>query len=219
MSKALRERLAARRAITLQGVGNPGGDFPEKRNIINEVTQVTPRLLHENNEKYNLIKAVAQVTPVTPKIIMVDGKNQDKEDRLFAVQERIALIHGGGHILLLWAEGYARMDVMPTPAAYQHRQHLWVMLKDNVGYFLDRWGKEAAAAGWTAHDLFAVHKVAPMARYDQMGLLPLLETRTVTAVDEKGATLLSSDSRGGVEQRWNRRPYDQQQACMVWELA
>jgi hypothetical protein len=212
MSKALRERLAARRAIVLQGVGNSGGD-------LNEVTPVTPPLPHKNAEKYNLIKEFTQVTPVTPKTMIVEGKNQDKEEHLLTLQEREAHIHGGGHIPLLWAEGYARLDMMPTPAAYKHRAHLWALLKDNVGHFLDQWGKEAAAAGWTVHDLFAVHRVAPMARYDQMGLLPLLETRTVTAVDEKGATLLSSDSRGGARQRWNRRPYDQQRACMVWELA
>ncbi|MFN7755714.1 MAG: hypothetical protein ACK5O9_07750 [Holosporales bacterium] len=207
MTAAIRKMLEARQLTR------------EKKPIqSNDVTPVTalkkavlPERIFRNNE-------VTKVTEVTPKTMVVEEKNQDAEDHLLTLQEREAHIHGGGHIPLLWAEGYARLDMMPTPAAYKHRAHLWALLKDNVGHFLDQWGKEAAAAGWTVHDLFAVHRVAPMARYDQMGLLPLLETRTVTAVDEKGATLLSSDSRGGARQRWNRRPYDQQRACMVWEL-
>lgn len=136
-----------------------------------------------------------------------------EQECAYALEERTAIIAHGGGVPLLWAKGYARLCLMPEPSNYKRRD--WEHLINNTGLFLDRWGKEAAAAGWHEYDLFAVHKVAPLARYDQMGLLPLLETSTVTAISEEGASLLSDH---GAIQQWRRKPYDPATAITVWEL-
>jgi hypothetical protein len=136
-----------------------------------------------------------------------------EEERAHALTEREAFIHHGGGVPLLWAKGYARLCLMPAPSNYRKKD--WEHLINNTGLFLDRWGKAAAAAGWSEYDLFAAHKAAPLARYDQMGLLPLLGTNKVTAVSAEGASLLSDH---GAIQQWRRRPYDPATAIMVWEL-
>ena len=55
--------------------------------------------------------------------------------------------------------------------------------------FLGRWGDTAHQLGWTAVDLFGVHPVAPAARFDIMGLLPLLQGGAVIALTEDAATI------------------------------
>lgn len=46
----------------------------------------------------------------------------------------------------------------------------WQQAVDDGRRFLSRWGEHAAALGWSDDDIFALHAVAPNARYDTMGL-------------------------------------------------
>jgi hypothetical protein len=174
------------------------------------VTATFATFATQEAEKWRTVAPVATVTVATAREPVPEANPTTDE---VAFSERVAMIHGGGHIPLLWAEGYARLCRMPVPSNYKQRD--WEHLINNTGLFLDRWGKEAAAAGWHEYDLFAVHRVAPIARYDCMGLLPLLGTNKVTAVSAEGATLLSDH---GAIQQWRRRPYDPATAIMVWEL-
>jgi len=54
---------------------------------------------------------------------------------------------------------------------------------------VNRWGQTAHQLGWTAADLFGVHPVAPAARFDVMGLFPLLHGGAVIALTEDAATI------------------------------
>lgn len=138
-----------------------------------------------------------------------------KAEREGELQERLALIHHDGNIPLLWAEGYARLCTMPRPASYKGNKDAWETLINNTGLFLDEWGMKAAALGWQAHDLFAVHRVAPTGRYDCMGLLPLLQRDTVIALSENTAKLRTPHN---ATQTFTRTPFNPDVACMVWEL-
>jgi hypothetical protein len=60
--------------------------------------------------------------------------------------------------------------------------------------FLSRWGTVAHSLGWTAVDLFGVHPVAPAARFDVMGLFPLLHGGAVIALTEDAATIRRSSN-------------------------
>jgi hypothetical protein len=77
--------------------------------------------------------------------------------------------------------------------------------------FLPVWGERAAALGWTANDLFGLDPVAPMARYDGMGLLWLTRGCPVVALTTQSATIKMSTGnylvfyRRGVRQSWNER--------------
>ena len=55
--------------------------------------------------------------------------------------------------------------------------------------FLQVWGERAAALGWTADDLFGLDAVAPMARYDAMGLVWLTQGCPVVALTKGSATI------------------------------
>ena len=57
---------------------------------------------------------------------------------------------------------------------------------------LETWGSQAANLGWTANDLFGLHPIAPLARYDAMGLLWLLHGRPVVSLTATEATIQSS---------------------------
>jgi hypothetical protein len=64
-------------------------------------------------------------------------------------------------------------------------------LKDGRG-FLETWGSQAANLGWTAKDLFGLHPIALLARYDAMGLVWLLHGRPVVALTATEATIQAS---------------------------
>jgi hypothetical protein len=57
---------------------------------------------------------------------------------------------------------------------------------------LETWGSQAANLGWTANDLFGLHPIAPLARYDAKGLVWLLHGRPVVVLTETEATIQAS---------------------------
>jgi hypothetical protein len=65
--------------------------------------------------------------------------------------------------------------------------------------FLLQWGKTARALGWTARDLFGLHKPPEnppqnyrrLSRYDETGLIWLLNGREVTALTADAAAIRS----------------------------
>jgi hypothetical protein len=75
------------------------------------------------------------------------------------------------------------------PAAVDHDR--WLQAREDAGAFLETWGEQAAALGWTAEDLFGLHPTVPMARHDAMGLVWLLRGRPVVAMTESTATIKS----------------------------
>jgi hypothetical protein len=65
----------------------------------------------------------------------------------------------------------------------------WQSLIDDACSFLARWGEAAHLLGWTVLDLFGVHSVAPAARFDCVGLIPVLRGSSVVALTEASATI------------------------------
>jgi hypothetical protein len=101
--------------------------------------------------------------------------------------ERVAIIESNG-IPRGWADGYATLCTMPRPAAYAPQR--WQQLVDDGGSFLDRWGRQAAALGWRAVDVFGVNPDAPESRYDGMGLIPSLQGRSIVAITADTARIV-----------------------------
>jgi hypothetical protein len=65
----------------------------------------------------------------------------------------------------------------------------WFEMIEDTDNFLSAWGHAAHDLGWSALNLFGVHAVAPGARYDVMGLVPLLRSRRVSALTERTALI------------------------------
>ena len=79
------------------------------------------------------------------------------------------------------------------------------------------WGAAAAALGWTARDLFGVHRGAPLARYDFMGLVPLLRARPVVALTADEAAIETSRGHRRVYRRNQDHP-DMLDQVLLWQL-
>jgi hypothetical protein len=94
-------------------------------------------------------------------------------------------------------------------ALESHRPELvsvscWQQCVEDGRTFLARWGEQAEALGWTAKDLFGLHKplekphpsYSRLSRYDETGLIWLLCGREVVALTE--ATAASRNQTGNV---------------------
>ncbi|PRH86838.1 hypothetical protein C5L14_16230 [Labrys okinawensis] len=64
----------------------------------------------------------------------------------------------------------------------------WEQAKHDAIEFLTDWGDQVAELGWSADDLFGLHPTAPLARYDVMGLIWLLQGQAVSGVTERSAS-------------------------------
>jgi hypothetical protein len=134
----------------------------------------------------------------------------------------IAMCPPGGHAVLLqapdgvpaeWVQGTA--DLLAMPAHPDWPEVGWKVLQDGALVFLKDWAAQAHRLGWDAPDLFGVHAVAPHARLDGVGLVPLLGGRPVIAltVDTVG---IRAASGGTLTFRKHKSPPSGR--CLVWEL-
>jgi hypothetical protein len=77
---------------------------------------------------------------------------------------------------------------------------------------LARWGEQAEALGWTAKDLFGLHKppasqhpsYSRLSRYDETGLVWLLQGREVVALTEATAAIQSLTGAITIYRRHNK---------------
>jgi hypothetical protein len=65
----------------------------------------------------------------------------------------------------------------------------WQQAVVDAERFLSEWGNGAEGFGWPVADLFGLHPVAPMARYDVMGLRWVLHGKAVVLLTETEARL------------------------------
>jgi hypothetical protein len=102
--------------------------------------------------------AVTPVTPVTPlarqkgkseqaNIAILDGAEPDADE----IDERAGIANDS--VPGLYLDAWARLNWQkPARVSETH----WRLALDEGGRFLDTWGEEAAALGWTPGDLFDV---------------------------------------------------------------
>ena len=104
-------------------------------------------------------------------------------------EERAAIIEDGTGAPAEWVKGFARINVARRPKDFSPAQ--WAQVLDDGGRFLDDgWAEKAAEAGWSAKDAFGVHPLAPNARYDAMGLVPLLRGGEIVDLTPRWATIM-----------------------------
>jgi hypothetical protein len=88
----------------------------------------------------------------------------------------------------------------------------WQLAVDDGRRFLARWGDQAHALGWTARDLFGLLTVPEhakpsfnrLSRYDETGLIWLLDGRKVLALTEATAAIQSSTGAITIYRRHNK---------------
>ena len=92
-----------------------------------------------------------------------------------------------GDVLAEWHAILAALKRRGSADWLSHSQ--WLGLLSDAENFLTRWGSAAHLLGWTALDLFGVHPIAPAARFDVMGLIPILNGAEVLALTSQTATM------------------------------
>lgn len=136
----------------------------------------------------------------------------DAED----IAERAAIVQFDAGVPEEWAVGYASLlNWMPEglrKGGYTAQR--WQRVIDDGGKFLDQWGTQAAALGWDATDVFGVDPDAPAARIDAMGLVFLINGRTVQAITALSARLVNE--RGGALTYYRRT--SSQKGMPVWAI-
>jgi hypothetical protein len=111
-----------------------------------------------------------------------------------------------------WIAGVDQLQFMPAPVDWTGNE--WCQLQDDATAFLVTRGAQAHGLGWTAHDIFGCHTLAPRVRYDFMGLVLLLHGHRVVDMDERTARI---GIRQGITQSFSRRQNNE--AVLIWDLA
>ena len=132
-----------------------------------------------------------------------------------AEEERAAVIEYDGGTPRAWAEALARLDPSKPPTDVPLDR--WERFINDCRHFLDLgWANRAAALGWGPIDLFGCDRERPLARYDGMGLLWIIQGRRLVALTAETATI---DTLTGSLQTYRRVPIDFDRAVVAWELA
>ncbi len=111
-----------------------------------------------------------------------------------------------------WVQGVADLLVMPPHQDWHEND--WRTLQDDARRFLKEWAGQAHHLGWTALDLFGVHPTAPAARFDCMGLVPLLRGRAVSALTKDSAAIKAAS---GGSLTFRKRTSPPAERCLIWE--
>ena len=85
-----------------------------------------------------------------------------------------------------FSQHFAALVAGPPKGVLNQR---WACAVADAEGFLGAWSDQADAMGWSAEDLFALDPVAPMARYDTMGLIWSLQGCPVVALTNTAATI------------------------------
>ncbi len=113
-----------------------------------------------------------------------------------------------------WVQGVADLLAVACPASCPDAK--WQALREDAYRFLSGWAAQAHRLGWTAFDLFGVHRIRPRARFDCMGLVPLLRGREVAALSEDQAAIkTANDKTLTYRRKIGPRPDG---VCLLWKL-
>jgi hypothetical protein len=111
-----------------------------------------------------------------------------------------------------WRAGVASLRTMAGPRVRPDR---WQQTMVDAGRFLDHWGAQAAALGWSTLDVFGAHPTHPTERLDCAGLIILLHgdelaafTADITRFRNNSGALLTyyRRRRQGAVPLWELRP-------------
>ena len=86
----------------------------------------------------------------------------------------------------------------------------------DAAVFLETWGAQAAAFGWSVFDLFGVNERKPFVRVDRAGLVRLLDGRPVVAMTADEAII---ECPTGARQTYRSKgPERGSGQALLWEL-
>jgi hypothetical protein len=111
-----------------------------------------------------------------------------------------------------WATGLQGIAEKPCPVMIEPKR--WLQFQGDASRFVDRWGGQAAALGWSSLDIFDCHPTHPTDRYDAMGLVWMIADTEVVAM---GAEVAKIRKAAGTLQRVWKCPVAHGR-ILAWEL-
>ena len=91
----------------------------------------------------------------------------------------------------------------------------WQLMIANSRAFLATWAEQAHRLGWTAADLWGIHRAAPYHRLDCAGLLIMQGDAELRALE---ATLALFKKPSGNILRHTRSRYHGPECCLAWQI-
>ena len=158
---------------------------------------------------------VVEAPKPLPEPIMTELRAHKAEviDLLTRPVARVVLLHCPPGVPEAWTQGVADLRAMARPASCPDAK--WQTLREDAYRFLRDHAARAHGLGWTALDLFGVHPAKPWARFDAMGLVPLLNGAMVVALSDSEAVIEKSN---GTRLVFRRRAMAPDETCLSWEL-
>jgi hypothetical protein len=111
-----------------------------------------------------------------------------------------------------WTSGLLGIAEKPCPIAIDPKR--WLQLQADAKRFVDQWGGQAAALGWSTLDIFGCHPTHPADRYDTMGLVWMIADAEVVAMGAEVANLRKAP--GALQRVW-KCPVDRGRT-LPWDL-
>jgi hypothetical protein len=142
---------------------------------------------------------------------LVEVKAEAGGDNSERARERIV------NIPAPWTESYARLRRAPRLRGWSEIE--WERMLLDAGDFLTAWGTRAAELGWSELELFGVHRVAPYARLDVMGLIPMLKGARVLELGPTAAIMKRGEGNVLSFYRRNQRTIREAEVTLIWNCA
>jgi hypothetical protein len=179
------------------------------------VTHVTGRSVTPESQVVTTVTQVTYQKQQSQENDATHSQPDATEQSSIRFEERAAIIEYDGGAPRTLAEALAHLDPAKPPANVPLAR--WQQFIDDCGRFFDLgWANRAEALGWKPLDLFGCDRERPLARYDHMGLLWLIQGRKLVTLTAQTATI---DTLTGSLQSFPRPTIDSDRIVLVWELA
>ena len=89
-----------------------------------------------------------------------------------------------------WAAGLLGIAEKSCPITIEPKR--WLQFRGDASRFVDQWGGQAAALGWSTLDVFGCDPTHPADRFDTMGLVWMIADAEVVAMGAEVASLRKS---------------------------
>ncbi len=158
---------------------------------------------------------VVEAPEPLPEPIMTELRAHKAEviDFLTRTVARVVLLHCPLGVPEAWTQGVADLLAMAQLASCPDAK--WQTLREDAYHFLRDHAARARQLGWTALDLFGVHRERPWVYFDCMGLVPLLNGGKVVTLSDFEAVI---EKPSGARMTFRRRARVPDETCPVWEM-
>jgi hypothetical protein len=112
-----------------------------------------------------------------------------------------------------WAYALTGLEARARPDSIPAER--WAQAVADAGYLVRELGAAPDRCGWTLADIFSAHRERPLARYDCMGLVLLLEGRKIGPIDQDQIAIRQP---GGNSLRFRIRQMPTSETMMLWDL-